>query len=198
MGDTTADCEIVEESLTRLAEHGEIPIQFEVRSVLEIEGDDPDSAILLERQLKQTWIKDYDAIEGEGPTRWARRWDVSNWGLLAAFVEGRRVAGCVLAYNTDGVNKLEGRDDVVAVWDIRVHPDYRGRGIGRRLFDAAVQWARDRHCRELRVETQNINVPACRFYERQGCRLSSINRSAYEAFPEEVELIWSLHLGEAE
>jgi len=46
----------------------------------------------------------------------------------------------------------------------------------------------------LKVETQNINVPACRFYEKQGCHLSSINRNAYKAFPEEVELIWSLAL----
>ena len=100
----------------------------------------------------------------------------------------------MLAHNTDGVNKLEGRDDVVAVWDLRVYPDYRGKGIGHKLFEAAVKWARGRQCRELKVETQNINVPACRFYEQQGCRLSSINRFAYEAFPEEVELIWSLEL----
>ena len=188
------DCKITEETLARLADYGKIPIRFEVRSLFEIEGDTPDSAILVERPLEQTWIKDYDAIKGEGPTRWPKRWDTSNWGLLVARVEDRIVGGCVLAHNTNGVNKLEGRDDVVAVWDLRVHPDYRRRGIGHLLFEAAVEWAKDRHCRELKIETQNINVSACRFYEQQGCRLSAINRSAYEAFPEEVELIWSLAL----
>jgi hypothetical protein len=47
---------------------------------------------------------------------------------------------------------------------------------------------------ELRVETQNINLPAGGFYARQGCRLISINRRGYEAFPNEVQLIWSLEL----
>ncbi|MCK4414487.1 MAG: GNAT family N-acetyltransferase, partial [Candidatus Eisenbacteria sp.] len=184
----------LEESLARLPEHSKIPIRFEVRSLFDIEGDDPDSAVLVEHTVETPWIKDYDAIKGAGPTRWPKRWDITNWGLLAAYVDGQRVAGCVLAHNTDGVDKLERRDDVVVLWDLRVHPDYRGRGIGRGLFEAAVQWASDRQCRELKLETQNINVPACRFYERQGCRLSSINRSAYEACPEEVELIWSLAL----
>ena len=134
---------IVGEPLTRLAEHAEIPIRFVVSSVFDVEGDDPDSAKLDERPAEPVWIKDYDAIKGEGPTRWAKRWDISNWGLLAANGDGQRIGGCVLAYNTDGVNKLEGRDDVVAVWDIRVHPGWRGRGVGRQLFGAAVARARE-------------------------------------------------------
>jgi ribosomal protein S18 acetylase RimI-like enzyme len=194
MSDMRTDCEIAEESLARLPEYSEIPIRFEVRSLFEIEGDDPDSAVLVEQSVEPPWIKDYDAIKGEGPTGWPERWDVTNWGLLAAYVDGRRVAGCVLAHNTDGVNKLEGRDGMIVLWDLRVHPDWRGRGIGHRPFESAVQWARDRQCRRLKIETQNINVAACRFYERQGCRLSSISRSACEDCPEEVELVWSLAL----
>ena len=188
------DCEIVEESLARLAEYGEIPIRFEVRSLFEIKGENPDSAVFVERSVEHPWVKDYDAIKGERPTRWAKRWDITNWGLLAAYVDGSRVAGCVLAYNTDSIRKLEGRDDVVVIWDLRIQPEYRGNGIGRRLFEAAVQWARDRQCRVLKVETQDINVPACRFYESQMCHLQTINRHTYEAFPKEVELIWSLVL----
>ncbi len=189
-----ADFDIIEESLAYLAEYGEVPIRFEVRSLFEIEGENPDSAVLVERALEHPWVKDYDAIMGEGPARWAKRWDLTNWRLLAAYVGGQRVAGCVLAWKTDGISKLEGRDDLVVMWDLRVHPDYRRNGIGRRLFEAAVKWAKDLRCRELKVETQNINVPACRLYERRGCHLHSINRYAYEAFPEEVELIWSLVL----
>jgi GNAT superfamily N-acetyltransferase len=185
---------VLEESLDRLRDYGEIPIRFEVRSLFEIEGDDPSTAVLLEKAVAQPWVKDYDAIKGEGPTRWPKRWNVANWGLLAAYEDDRWVGGCVLAYNTDGVNKLEGRDDVVAMWDLRVHPDWRRRGIGRSLFEAAVEWARARHCRQLKVETQSINVSACRFYEQQGCRLAEINRHAYEEFPEEVELIWNFPL----
>ena len=139
---------IVEESLDRLAEYSEIPIRFEVRSLFEIAGDDPNSAVSREKPVAQPWIKDYDAIEGEGPTDWPKRWSVANWGLLAAHAGDIWVGGCVLAYDTDGVNKLEGRDDIVVMWDLRVHPDWRRKGIGRRLFQAAVKWARARHCRQ--------------------------------------------------
>ena len=130
----------------------------------------------------------------EGPTRWAKRWDILNWGILVAYLGGRQVGGCVLAHNTDGVNKLEGGTDIVAMWDIRVHPKCRGQRIGSVLFASAVRWASVRDCRQLKVETQNINVPACRFYMGQGCRLDAINRGTYLDFPDEVELIWSLDL----
>ncbi len=185
---------IVEETSTCLAEYGEIPIRFKVQSVFDVEGDDPATAELVERPVERPRIKDYDLIKGEGPTRWDKWWDVSNWGIMAAYVAGRRVGGTVLAYKTDGVNKLEGRDDVVVMWDLRVHPEFRRNGVGRSLFEAGVEWARERHCCELRVETQNINVAACRFYQRMGCRLHSIRRGAYETLPDEVELIWTFSI----
>jgi hypothetical protein len=47
-----------------------------------------------------------------------------------------------------------------------------------------------RLCRELKVETQNTNVAACRFYARQGFRLTQANRNAYPALPGDVQLIW--------
>lgn len=188
------ECRIIEEPLSHLHEHAEIPIRFEVRSLYEIEGDDPETAVLVERKVDPPWIKDYDAIPGSAPTDWPKRWDISKWGLLVAYTDSRRVGGCVLAYNTDDVHRLEGREDLTVLWDLRVHPDYRSAGLGHALFDAAVRWARSRSCGELNVETQNINVPACRFYARQGCRLSSIGRLAYVEFPDEIELIWSLLL----
>ena len=148
--------------------------------------------MLVERTIEHPWVKDYDTTEG--PKSWPERWDISHWGLLVAHSAGCWAGGCAIAFNTNGVNMLEGRDDVAVLWDIRIHPQIRGKGIGRQLFVAAAEWARSRHCRELKAETQNINVPACRFYERQGCRLTSIDRFAYEAFPEEVQLIWTLSL----
>jgi hypothetical protein len=40
------------------------------------------------------------------------------------------------------------------------------------------------------VETQNVNVGACRFYVAQGCSLGSAHRYAYENHPDEVQLLW--------
>jgi len=85
---------------------------------------------------------------------------------------------------------LEGRADLACLWDLRVHPDYRGKGVGHQLYNRAIAWARERQCRQLKVETQNINVPACRFYARQGCELGGINRYAYGAVLDEIQLLW--------
>ena len=56
-----------------------------------------------------------------------------------------------------------------------VRPDHRRRGVASKLFGAAVEWARERGCKQFKVETQNINVGACRFYQKQGCKLGAIN-----------------------
>ena len=99
-----------------------------------------------------------------------------------------------MAWNTPGVDMLEGRRDLAVLWDIRVHRDHRCRGVGTQLFKRAAAWARERGCCFLKIETQNVNVPACRFYAAQGCELGAINRHAYAECPDEVELVWYVDL----
>ena len=72
---------------------------------------------------------------------------------------------------------------------IRTQPA-QGVEVRHALFAAAVEAARQRRCRWLKIETQNTNVPACRFYARQGCELRGIHRGMYAAFPEELQLLW--------
>ena len=115
-------------------------------------------------------------------------------GVLSAFDGPSRVGGAVVAWRTPGADMLEGRDDLAVLWDIRVHPEYRGRGIGARLFRRAAGWARDQGCVVLKIETQNINVPACRFYASQGCELRAVHLNAYPELPHEVQLLWYLDL----
>jgi len=157
--------EIVEESAGVLPEYGRIPISFEVRSVFDVqllEGG-LKGIRLSERPVASPWVKDYDGFKGEGPTRWADQWNIANWGVISAFVNRARQGGCVIAHDTPGVHKLEGRTDIAVLWDIRVAPQNRGKGIGGSLIEAAITWSKRHKCRMLKVETQNINVPACRF-----------------------------------
>jgi GNAT superfamily N-acetyltransferase len=177
------DIEISEEPMTNLAEYARVPIAFEVRSVLDLVS-------LGEWRLAVPWVKDHDAIEGGGRAHWAGSFDLSNWGLIAARSGGRRVGGAVIAFNTPGITMLEGRSDLAVLWDIRVAEAVRGEGVGSALFRAVEAWAAARGCRRLKIETQNINVPACRFYQRMGCVLGEIRPLAYPDFPDEVQLLW--------
>jgi ribosomal protein S18 acetylase RimI-like enzyme len=81
------------------------------------------------------------------------------------------------------------------LWDLRVAPGQRGRGVGSALFAAVEAWARTRDCSALHAETQDINVPACRLYERRGCLLHHAVAGAYADFPDEVQLLWRKQLG---
>lgn len=178
--------------MAALAAYAGIPIAFEVDRILEVssEKDRMGRFVLAERKLDTFYVKDYDSIAGEGPMRWAKRFDVSTWGLISAHSGRGRVGGAVIAFNTAGLDMLEGRGDLAVLWDIRVCPEFRGRGVGSELFRAAELWASNRGCREVKIETQNTNVAACRFYERQGCELRAVNRCAYKGVPWEVQLLW--------
>lgn len=182
---------IVEENENVLAEYEKISIAFQVKTRLRVELLDQGlSGMRLIEEKTTPFIKDYDANAGEKPSDWARSFDLSNWGILSAFDKGERVGGAAVAWKTPAVNMLDGRDDLACLWDIRVAPDYRAAGVGRQLFTRAIVWARARKCRQIKIETQNINVPACRFYVRQGCELGAVNRFAYPKFMNEVQLIW--------
>ena len=85
---------------------------------------------------------------------------------------------------------LEGRRNLAVLWDIRISPHARRQGVGSALFESVEAWALRHGCRQLEIETQNTNVPACRFYERQGCHLRAIDRAAYPELPEEIQLLW--------
>ncbi len=82
------------------------------------------------------------------------------------------------------------------LWDIRVSPGERRAGIGSALFRAAGNWARARGCEWLAMETQNVNVAACHFYQKMGCTLGAIDRFAYPGLPGEVQLLWWKALAE--
>lgn len=183
---------IVAEPVARLDEHARISTAFTVDRVLALRRVDAGlgGIELVETPVDPAWVKDYDTEEGEGPERWLTRFDTTNWGLLAAYDADERVGGAVVAFRSPGVNMLEGRDDLAALWDIRVRPESRGAGVGAALFASVESWAFERGGRGLKVETQNINVRACRFYVAMGCQLVAIDERAYPDYPDEVQLLW--------
>jgi GNAT superfamily N-acetyltransferase len=173
-----------------LAEYATVPIAFDVTSILSAQKGGTDGHfILTERRLDSPYVKDYDAI-GDRPQDWAARFDTSQWILFLARAEGQSLGGATVAFGTSGLDMLEDRSDLAVLWDIRIAPSFRGRGVGRALFEAAEAWASTRGCRELKVETQNVNVPACRFYAALGCRLRVVRDDAYPECPGESQFLW--------
>lgn len=192
--------EIREIGVEALPCYAEVPISFRVESVFCVEMIDHGLGgfSLVEKQV-DPYTKAYD-VQGDGrdrPINWGKTFDVSKWGFFLAVDGGHSVGGAAVVIDTLGINMLETRKDLAVLWDIRVHPNQRRNGVGSRLFEYAIDWARQKGCKQLKIETQNVNVPACRFYARQGCELGAIHRYAYSGSPEvshEAMLLWYLKL----
>ncbi|HSB91451.1 MAG TPA: GNAT family N-acetyltransferase [Anaerolineales bacterium] len=184
---------IVEESPSSLRSYATIPISFLVDKRFMVRPVDAGQAglRLAIEPVEPPYMKDYDLDPGEGPANWGAKWDISKWGIFAAFDGDRRVGGAAIAWNTPSIAMLGARGDAAALWDIRVLADYRRQGVGSQLFAHAAAWARARGCTQLKAETQNVNVPACHFYARLGCTLASVDPLAYPGKPEEVQFIWA-------
>ena len=194
--------EIIKIGREELKQYAQIPIRFRVESVLRV--DEIDHGLgglkLSKEPVDKPYEKDYDSYEKDEdgpPANWLKHFDVSQWLFLMGYDGETPVGGAVVAFRSSKVNMLEGRDDLAGLWDIRVHPGYRGRGIGTALFDQAAVWARKQGCKQLKAETQNINIRACEFYAARGCHLGNINRYGYSNEPRvahEVSLYWYLNL----
>jgi GNAT superfamily N-acetyltransferase len=180
-----------EEAIADLRDHASVPSVFEAASVFDVQQSGA-ACKLVERAIPAPYRKNYD--EFEDPTTWPRDFDTRHWVLIAAYSGACRIGGAIVARTTPGVAMLEGRSDLALLWDLRVSPAQRRRAAGTALLHAAVAWARRHGCTEMRVETQNTNPAACKFYMHNGFVISKVRQGAYANLPQDVQLIWSKKL----
>lgn len=192
------EIDILPVSPESICKYSNISIRFLVQSqfVVEYLKDGPGFR-LREEKVEPSYLFDYDVIDGEGPTRWGKKFNTSTWRLFTAKQNGELLGGAVVAISTPLLFMLDDREDLAVLWDIRVQPDFRHSGIGTELFSEAALWSKSKGCNQLKIETQNINVSACRFYAKQGCHLGGINLHHYTQNPltaDHVMLLWFLDL----
>jgi hypothetical protein len=96
---------VTEEPMTALPEYTRVPMIFTVDRVLDVtsRSDRPGEFAFSERLLEVPYEKDYDAIAGEEPLQWARRFDVSKWALFMARIATGIVGGATVAFDTPGL-----------------------------------------------------------------------------------------------
>ena len=91
-------------------------------------------------------------------------WDGS---VRVAIVDGD-VVGFVCVWARVPPEPDEPTEPYAFISDVFVRPAHRGRGIGRALVDAAVEYARAREAAILRLDVLLANGAARRLYERAG------------------------------
>jgi len=68
----------------------------------------------------------------------------------------------------------------VVLWHLYVAPSFRRQGVGARLLDAIDTFAHSVEARCIWLETQNINAPAIRFYQRVGFQFCGFDTTLYD------------------
>ena len=79
--------------------------------------------------------------------------------------------------------------------DLVINPEFRGLGLGRKLLERGIQWARENNFPGVMLETQDDNFPACMLYQSCGFVLSGFDRNVYKAInpnTRETALYWYL------
>lgn len=62
---------------------------------------------------------------------------------------------------------------------VRVDAKMRGRGIGKKMFEWAIERAREKNCRMIQLSTNNDRADAQRFYESLGFEASHVGMKLY-------------------
>jgi len=190
---------------TYFPQYDQIPMRVNVKSYYKIEKINRGLGgfTLIETPVESPYIKDFCLGDDETVARW-ERFDLSRWAFFMAFDGERPVGAATIASRDKNVNMLSGRDDLAVLWDIRVGGEpYKHQGIGQALFDMAANWSREQGLVQMKIECQSNNVPAVKFYHKQGAELCAINEycgygdyADYNApeFRHETQFIWFLDL----
>ena len=82
----------------------------------------------------------------------------------------------------------------VFIEDIAVARGSRGKGIGTSLVEKAIAWAKQKGLGGLMLETQDVNLPACRFYAKLGFEIGAVDTMLYANFAskDEKAIFWYL------
>ena len=101
--------------------------------------------------------------------------DCIGTGQLYVLADGDEIATCVIAND----EKVEGyadapwqidSDDVIILHVLAVHPDYRGKGLARRLVENVIEQERKAGKKALRLDVIENNTTAEKLYQKLGFR----------------------------
>lgn len=108
------------------------------------------------------WGGAFEALAAEIVTKFLREFDAAREQCWIAELDGARVGSVFL---------VKGGEDIAKLRLLLVEPQARGLGIGRRLVDECIRFARAARYRRITLWTQSILTDARAIYERAGFRM---------------------------
>lgn len=140
------------------------------------------------RLLNEAWIEKHFVIEEKDrETLWDPQEQILDKGgyIIMAERAGQRIGCCAL---------IARRDERFEVAKMTIADGERGQGLGRKLLDHVVQFARDKRMGTLYLETNTKLQNAIRIYEAVGFRhlpAEKVKRSPYARANVYMEMVLS-------
>jgi [ribosomal protein S18]-alanine N-acetyltransferase len=80
--------------------------------------------------------------------------------------------------------------DEAHVTNVAVHPDYRGRHLGRRIMESLMAEAIRRNLLRMTLEVRKQNEPAITLYKKMGFLMAGIRPGYYQDTGEDALIMW--------
>lgn len=82
------------------------------------------------------------------------------------------------------------------LYDLKVCNGYKGHGIGRKLIEAGLEWAKANGYCGIYTQGQDNNLNACRFYLKTGFEIGGFDNHVYNGTAQEgkADIIFYTHL----
>jgi GNAT superfamily N-acetyltransferase len=128
----------------------------------------------------------FEALTAEIGSKFLKEFDPKKERAWIAEKDGENV-GCVFL--------IKQSDEVAKLRMLLVDPKARGLGIGKRLVEECIRFARDRGYRKITLWTNDILVAACHIYRETGFKL--VGEERHHSFGHElVGQTWELELSQ--